>query len=122
MKLTSQTAHADNDKSLDIDVIAKDVSELESTEEWQLPTFTGMSDKEMLIAQQQQDSTLQKIRSWAETGDFQYSYKDNVLVHSQEDDIGHDYFRIVVPVNRRHQLFDWHMHLLQQDISLGGRH
>ena len=59
----------------------------------------------MLIAQQQQDSTLQKIRSWAETGDFQYSYKDNVLVHSQEDDIGHDYFRIVVPVDRRHQLF-----------------
>ena len=59
----------------------------------------------MLIAQQQQDPTLQKIRSWAETGDFQYSYKDNVLVHSQEDDIGHDYFRIVVPVDRRHQLF-----------------
>ena len=32
VKLTSQTAHADNDKSLDIDVIAKHVSDLESTE------------------------------------------------------------------------------------------
>ena len=58
----------------------------------------------MLIAQQNQDPTSQKIRNWAERGEFEYRYNDGVLVHLQEDEVGHDYHQIVVPVDRRHQL------------------
>ena len=43
------------------------------------------------MSQQKQDTSLDKIRKWAERGELKYGYMDGVLVHTQEDDGGQDF-------------------------------
>ena len=66
------------------------------------------SGKMKLVSQQNQDTSLDKIRKWAERGELKYGYMDEVLVHTQEDDGGQEFVQIVVPTERRRQL---HVHV-----------
>ena len=55
--------NADENVSSDSNGLARDIYELEDTGEWPLPSVSDQSDKEMLIAQQNKDPTLEKIRN-----------------------------------------------------------
>ena len=92
-------------ESPDTKALTKNISEQGDTDEWPLPNLSDKGDKQKLVAQQQQDPSLHKIRKWAELGENQYNYNEGVLVHFQEGEVGHDFMQIVVPVDRRQQLF-----------------
>ena len=55
--------NADENIYSDSNGLARDINELQDTWEWPLPSVSDQSEKEMLIAQQNQDPTLQKIRN-----------------------------------------------------------
>ncbi len=54
------------------------------------------SDRELLAKQQLRDHSLHLLREWADKGKSEYSWKDEVLVHTIEDEGGETSVRIVV--------------------------
>ena len=72
-------------ESPDTKALTKNISEQGDTDEWPLPNLSDKGDKQKLVAQQQQDPSLHKIRKWAELGENQYNYNEGVLVHFQEE-------------------------------------
>ena len=70
-----------------------------------LPNTVGSRpDRDMLVAEQQSDSTLKHVLDLASKGEKEYELVDNILVQSTEDSLGDSKQRVVVPKGRRLQV------------------
>ena len=79
--------------------LSKDSTEMGDSEELPLPKLSSTDrDEKELLAQQKQDSSLENVRKWAETGEFQYDYNEGVLKQAIEGEGENDFIQIVVPI------------------------
>ena len=62
------------------------------------------SDRELLAKQQLRDHSLHLLSEWDDKWKSEYSWKDEVLVHTLEDEDGETSIRIVVLDDRRTQV------------------
>ena len=70
-----------------------------------LPNSVGSrSDRDMLVAEQQSDSTLKNVMDLARKGEKGYGFEENILVQCTDDSLGDRKQRVVVPKGRRLQV------------------